>query len=107
MDAVSRCLRAIHCPAWRQLFEHQQELERYLCANHSVELRHQPVVHVCAAFPWKDPTSSYLSCSGSLTARLRNLKDFHDGDICISNPDGNYAIPSNDFGSHEILTTTV
>jgi hypothetical protein len=37
---------------------------------------------------------------------VRNLDEFEGKDICISNPEGNYAIPSNSQGLPDIITTT-
>lgn len=36
----------------------------------------------------------------------RNLDELDGQDICISNPQGDYAIPSNSHGAPTIVTTT-
>jgi hypothetical protein len=36
----------------------------------------------------------------------RNIEEFEGQDICISNPEGNFAIPSNSHGVPTIITTT-
>ena len=47
------------------------------------------------------------SRSGSTDIQTcRNITAFAGQDICVSNPEGNYAIPSNSQGSPTIVTTT-